>query len=93
MTRLTKAVQQKGFVYFDWNVDSNDAGGATTATAVYNNVVKGCKNLKTSVVLMHDIKKYTVDAIEDILKWGIANGYTFAALDENSPTMHHGVNN
>ena len=93
MTRLTKAVQQRGFVYFDWNVDSNDAGGATTAAAVYNNVIKGCKVYKTPVVLMHDIKKYTVDAVEDILKWGIANGYTFAALDENSPTVHHGVNN
>ena len=93
MTRLTKEVQNRGFVYFDWNVDSYDAGGATTAAAVYNNVVKGCKSSKAPIVLMHDIKKYTVDAIEDILKWGQANGYTFAALNENSPTCHHGVNN
>jgi peptidoglycan/xylan/chitin deacetylase (PgdA/CDA1 family) len=87
MYTLTKMVKQKGFVYFDWNVDSRDAGGAGSAAAVYNNVVNGCRNNKNSIVLMHDIKKYTVDAIEDILKWGIANGYTFATLSESSPNV------
>ena len=28
MTALTAAVEAQGFQYFDWNVDSNDAGGA-----------------------------------------------------------------
>ena len=93
MTRLSALVQEKGYTYFDWNVDSNDAGGATTALQVYNNVVNGVSTRKTSVVLLHDIKKYTVDAIEEILLWGLANGYSFQALTTSSPTYHHGVNN
>ena len=93
MTELTEMVEEKGYTYFDWNVDSDDAGSARTATAVYNNVVTGCANRKTSVVLMHDIKGYTVDAIEDIIKWGLDNGYTFKVLTASSPTYHHRVNN
>ena len=93
MTELTQMVEEKGYTYFDWNVDSDDAGSARTATAVYNNVVTGCAERKTSVVLMHDIKGYTVDAVEDIIKWGLDNGYTFKVLTASSPTFHHRVQN
>lgn len=95
MTRLTKAVQDKGYAYFDWNIDSKDAGGAKTAEEVKNNVINGIKNSsrKSWVVLQHDIKGFSVDAVEDILKWGTSNGYTFEALTKDSPECHHGVNN
>ena len=93
MTELTTLVEEKGYTYFDWNVDSDDAGSARTATAVYNNVVTGCSTRKSSVVLMHDIKSYTVDAVEDIIKWGLDNGYTFKVLTASSPTYHHRVQN
>ena len=93
MTRLTKLVEDAGFVYFDWNVDSMDAGGAKTAKKVYENVINGVSGKKNSVVLMHDIKSYTVDAIEKIIIWGLDNGYTFLPLTEDSPTCHHRVNN
>lgn len=93
MTRLTKAVEEQGFQYFDWNVDSKDAGGAKTADEVYYNVINGCKNKKASVVLQHDIHGYSVDAVERIIQWGLANGYTFEALTPSSPTAHHPINN
>ena len=93
MTRLAAAVTERGFTYFDWNVDSNDAGGAKTADEVFNNVIKGVKNKQNSVVLQHDMKSYSVDAVEKIIVWGLKNGYTFLPLDANSPTCHHGINN
>ena len=93
MTRLTKAAEEMGYVYFDWNVDSNDAGGAQTAWEVYDNVISGCKWLDEAVVLQHDTKPFSVDAVEWIIRWGRANGYRFAALDENSPMAHHDVQN
>ncbi len=93
MTKLTQAVQDKGFYYFDWNVDSKDAGGAKTADEVFNNVIKGVQNHEQSVVLQHDIWGYSVDAVERIIQWGLANGYVFAALSESSPGAHHPVNN
>ena len=94
MTVLTKKVEELGFQYFDWNISSGDAGGgSTTKEQVFNAVIAGVKKYDNSVVLQHDIKKYSVDAVEDIIKWGLENGYTFKALDMDSPTAHHSVRN
>lgn len=93
MTRLTKLMVDMGYQYFDWNVSSGDAGGAKTADEVYNNVINGIKNRNVSVVLQHDIKKYSVEAVEKIIIWGLENGYTFLPLDATSPVCHHSVNN
>ena len=93
MTRLTKKLTEMGYTYFDWNVDSKDAGGAKTPDEVYRNVVNGISTNRTSVVLMHDIHWTTLNAVERIIKWGLANDCSFYALTASSPTMHHGVNN
>lgn len=93
MSQLTKSVEALGFRYFDWNVDSNDAGGAYTSEQVFKNVTNGVKGNRYSVVLQHDIHGFSVDAVESIIQWGLANGYTFLPLTNTSPTAHHGVNN
>lgn len=93
MTELTKAVEAQGFQYFDWHVDSRDASDAKTADKVAQNVINGVKNRKYSVVLQHDIKSYSVKAVEQIIAWGVENGYSFQALNSTSPTAHHHVNN
>lgn len=92
MSVLTKAVSDQGYKYFDWNVSSGDAGGTTSTSEVYNNVISGIQSHDISVVLQHDIKLFSVNAVEDIV-WGLANGYTFLPLTESSPAIHHGVNN
>ena len=91
MRELAKEVTNRGFYYFDWNVSSGDAGGTTTSDGVYNNVISNLKS-GSSVVLQHDIKKFSVDAVEKIIQYGLDNGYTFKALDETSPVVHHGAN-
>ena len=93
MTQLRQEVEVRGYYYCDWNVDSNDAGGARSASAVAENVIAGIKDHKVSVVLQHDIHKYSVEAVDEIIAWGLANGYTFLPLEESSPMVHHRVNN
>ena len=93
MSRLTGAMTDMGYVYFDWNVDSNDAGGTQTSAGVVENVTTGCEGRRASVVLQHDVKDYSVDAVEQIILWGMRNGYTFRALDPSSPTARHRVAN
>lgn len=93
MTTLTQTVQDAGFAYFDWNVDSDDAGQARTAAQVLQNVCDGVSQNRISIVLMHDIHSYSVDAVEDIIIWGLNNGYQFLPLQTSSPGMHHGVRN
>ena len=83
----------RGFRYFDWNVDSNDAGGAKSAAEVYENVISGVQRQRVSVVLQHDIKGFSVNAVEQIIQWGLENGYTFLPLGSDSPTAAHDVRN
>lgn len=93
MTYLTQTVEACGFSYFDWNVDSNDAGGAKTSAQVYQNVVNGVGENQYSVVLQHDIHSFSVDAVEQIIQWGLRNGYQFLPLQTDSPPIHHPVLN
>ena len=46
-----------------------------------------------AVVLQHDIKNYSVNAVETVLLWGTSNGYSFEALDMTSYEAHHGIAN
>lgn len=93
MTTLTAAVQEAGFYYFDWNVDSDDAGNARTANEVFRNVTEGVPWHDYSIVLQHDVQDFSMAAVERILIWGFENGYTFLPLREDSPTVHHDLNN
>ena len=93
MSRLANEVVDKGYRYFDWNVSSGDAGGATTSKKVYENVINGIKGRSVAVVLQHDTKGFSVDAVEQIIIWGLENGYTFLPLGSTSPTAAHGLNN
>jgi len=93
MSRLTRAMNDMGYQYYDWNVYSGDAGDTTKTDQIIKNIKEGCAQHKYSVVLQHDIKDFSVAAVEEILKWGQANGYSFKALQLDSPGTHHGVNN
>ena len=93
MSRLTLKVQQEGYTYFDWNVLSGDAGETTDPKKIAQNIRDGISYYNTSVVLCHDTHAYTVEAIEELLKTVSKQGYTFAALEPDSYSAHHGVNN
>lgn len=93
MSALAADVADLGFQYFDWNVASGDAGETTSTSTVISNVISGISNHNVSVVLQHDIKGFSVAAVEEIIAWGIDNGYTFLPLTASSPTAHHGINN
>ena len=88
MSRVSQELRNQGYRYYDWHVDSGDAMGANTVKAVYENVINGIKSYGKSsytVVLQHDTNEASVNAVEAIIIWGLANGYTFESLTESSP--------
>ncbi len=95
MTTLTKKLPEMGYAYFDWNVDSNDAGGARTAAAIRNNVLNGAKGKSRICVLMHDGagKNATAAALPGIIEGLKKQGFTFAVLTTDVTGFKHGVNN
>ena len=96
MSRLTKLVAEKGYYYFDWNVESGDANQNTASyTYIRNNVLSGAKNKNTACVLMHDssAKTTTVQALPEIIEGLSKMGYRFEALSDKANGYHHRVNN
>ena len=90
--RLTELVQESGYRIYDWDLDSRDTAGAITPGRVYRNVISGIRGRTHTVVLQHDLKKYSTDAVEAIIVWGLRNGYTFLPLTTDSPA-HLGASN
>lgn len=94
MVKLTNSLKDNGYKYYDWNIDSNDAGGANSEQ-IYSNVIGALQDndRNVSMVLMHDTKLTTKDALEKIIKDAIDMGYTFGNINDYTPEVHHYINN
>ena len=93
MTNLSQGLGYHGYLYCDWNVTSQDAGGTKSTSQIVQNVTSGISKRNVSIVLQHDIYGYSVDAVEEIICWGLANGYKFLPMDESTPMVHQTVYN
>mgnify|MGYP000993458877 CR=1 FL=1 len=96
MSRLAQRVQAEGFTYFDWNVSSGDAAGTPASSGqIYNNVTSALRHDRSNVVLMHDAgaKGTTADALPDIIRYCLANGYSIQPITPATKPVHHGIAN
>lgn len=96
MTRLAKQVEEKGYTYVDWNVNSGDADAHNVpAKTILNQVKEGSKNKNALCILMHDTdaKGTTVEALPYIISYLRSEGFRFEALTKESEIFHHNINN
>lgn len=95
MSEATKKVLEEGYTYFDWNVDSQDAGGAKNADEVFENVISGLKSGRENIVLMHDSAGHTatLEALPRIIKFCREEGYEFNNITEETIPVVHPVAN
>ena len=96
MSRLAQRIQNEGFTYFDWNVSSGDAAGTPASSGqIYNNVTSALRHGRSNVVLMHDAgaKGTTADALPDIIRYCLANGYSIQPITPATKPVHHGIAN
>ena len=95
MSILTKEVLNRGYRYYDWNVSSGDATSdpRVTSDVIYNNVVSRLSKDRVNMVLMHDVKPYTRDALRRIIRYGKENGYTFDKITMSTEMIRQRVNN
>jgi peptidoglycan-N-acetylglucosamine deacetylase len=80
-------LDQKGYVYCDWNVDSTDGiSPSISEQKIVNSVLKGTSKKKQAVILLHDINsmKNTVRALPAVIE-GLRNqGFQFDTVPEDS---------
>ena len=97
MTILTDEVLERGYHYFDWNVSVEDAGSCAKKSdkedCIFNYFKKGLSKNRSNVVLMHDVKSYTRNELEEMIQYAIKEGYTFDRITMDTPQVHHSVNN
>ena len=43
--------------------------------------------------LSSSTREFSVDAVEEIIQWGLSEGYTFLPITDTTPMSHHKVNN
>lgn len=92
MSKLVDLVQEKGYQYYDWNLDSGDGAGMGKEDLIKNSRTE---KLHHVMLLCHDAgaKKQTVEALPSIIEYYLEKGYEFRAIDRESYVVHHGVNN
>ena len=92
MTELVTDVQEKGYQYYDWNLDSGDGAGQSVEELETNSMTDRFHHV---MLLLHDSqsKENTVQALPAIIEYYKNLGYEFRAIDRESFAPHHSVNN
>ena len=96
MSSLSKSVQEKGYKYYDWNVDSGDASGTTVAAdKILNNIKNGMGSRREAMILMHDAEKKTTtaDALPKIIDYLLSRGYAILPITDDTFECHQNINN
>ncbi len=83
---VKEILKEKGYTYFDWNIDSGDTHSKSpTESYVINqinkNVTYNGKPREEICLLFHDIKKVTSQVLDEVIKDLKSKGYTFKTLD------------
>ncbi len=90
MDHIIQEVEEQGYAYFDWNVDSMDAAkGLQDKDVIVSSVLNQAKYQKTAVILMHDAarKTTTVDALPEVVEGLKEQGFFFRGLSEETPPV------
>lgn len=92
MSQIVESVNSKGYKYFDWNVSVEDAGAcaykSNKQSCVINNFKTYLKPNRSNIVLMHDLKVYTANGLDEMITYAKAKGYTFKAIDDTTEPVH-----
>lgn len=84
---IAAELNARGYVYFDWNVDSTDASKINQSKAnIVKGVLNGTKGHKQANILMHDTasKSSTVTALPEIIDGLRKQGYSFDRLTRHT---------
>lgn len=78
MNNLRNDITKTTFQYYDWTIDPNDL--QNTSENIINIVTQNIELHKLNIVRLHEASDNTVQALPQIIEWGIQHGYTFLAI-------------
>lgn len=89
---LIKEIRDRGYDYFDWNVNSGDGTALLEPEELLENVKKGAERVRGDmVILFHDLesRRTTAEALPGIIKELERRGYEFLPLSPGAIDMKH----
>lgn len=87
-TATIEALNEAGYQWIDWLGNSYDSGGyGYTSAYTANVVINQARQEKVYVVLMHDLNRNTLGALDQIVTTLKAENYLFLPLFKESVTM------
>ncbi len=92
MGELIEALEERGYDYFDWNVDSRDGIAVLEPREIVNNVINQVDEIEGDIIiLLHDSprQKSTVEALPEIIEQLDARGYEFLPLSPGAVDIKH----
>ena len=93
MTILVDEVLRRGYLYYDWNIDSHDLSRGITRYEITDNVVSQLSRDRVNMVLLHDTRIETKYAVRKIIHYANANGYEFGVITQRTRMVHQRVAN
>ena len=90
MDKVISAVNEAGYTYFDWNVDSLDAAkNKQEQSVIINSVLNGSQGKNEAIILMHDAaaKTTTMEALPQVVEGLRKQGFVFAKITDETPTV------
>lgn len=87
---LMQEMENRGFIFYDWNVSCGDGSSKATKDSIYQKVMDEVQGYTHPVILMHDGQGHqeTIAALPDIMKSLSEQGYVFEALNPDmKPTQ------
>lgn len=89
MSELIGVLNEKGAVYYDWNVQAGDATSlAFTEDELIDNVMSGVVQYKTSVVLLHE-KDVTVESLPRLIESLQEAGVMILPITDDTYVVQH----
>lgn len=92
---LIAEMLRRGYVYYDWNVSSGDAGGFNTVHSIIGEVLNGADSNDKAIILMHDNdnKTNTLKALPEIIDRLQASGKLLLPLNNTVKPIVFGYKN
>jgi len=92
MSELVKVLDERGIVYYDWNISSGDATSPIPTTEeIVDNVLNDIYKNEEAMILFHDLanKTTTVEALPQIIEALLDEGITIAPIDDTTMLIQH----
>lgn len=86
MNILTADINEKGYYYMDWNIDSGDSKKDTNGNTIKDHVLEASEDKNLIVILFHDTERNTamLEVLPEIIDFYKAEGYRFKTVEELS---------